>query len=121
MKHRFEDLRIWQNAREVTKAMHALTRSMPKGPGIGDQMLRAAISIASNIAEGSQRGSDADFRRFLYMANGSCAELRAQLYLSLDCGWVAKDAFLAHHDALSQLNMMITGFIRRLSPADESR
>ena len=83
---RFEDLRVFQQAREVCHRVHALTKTgaIVKDRVLVDQMRRAALSIVSNIAEGFERQSNAEFARFLYIAKGSCGELRAQALVALD-------------------------------------
>jgi four helix bundle protein len=83
---RFEDLRVFEQARELSHRIHALTRTGPiyRDRILVDQMRRAALSIVSNIAEGFERQSNAEFVRFLYMAKGSCGELRAQALVALD-------------------------------------
>ena len=77
----FEDLEVWkrgcQPAVDVCVSTHAM-----KNYGLKDQMQRSAISIPSNIAEGSERDSDGDFIRFLRISKGSCGELRTQLYIN---------------------------------------
>ena len=83
---RFEDLRVFQQARELSHRVHALTRTgvISKDRILVDQMRRAALSIVSNIAEGFERQSNAEFGRFLYIAKGSCGELRAQALVAID-------------------------------------
>lgn len=83
---RFEDLNVYQQARELCQRVYALTRSGPisKDYGLRDQMRRSAVSIVSNIAEGFERQSNAEFGRFLYVAKGSCGELRAQTQVGAD-------------------------------------
>ena len=83
---RFEDLNVYQQARELCQRVYALTRSGPisKDYGLRDQMRRSAVSIVSNIAEGFERQSNAEFSRFLYIAKGSCGELRAQAQVGVD-------------------------------------
>ena len=87
---KFEDLIAWQKARELAKAIYAAIRQdvFARDYGLCGQIQRAAVSIMSNIAEGFERGSNADFHRFLVMAKASCAEVRSQLYLALDIGYI---------------------------------
>lgn len=77
----YKELIVWQRAMELIKAIYELTEDFPKTEtyGITTQMRRAVISIASNIAEGSRRGSRKDFRHFLINAFGSGAELETQI------------------------------------------
>ncbi|MBA2481789.1 MAG: four helix bundle protein [Planctomycetes bacterium] len=111
---RFEDLRVWQRARGFAGDVQKLGRGMRGDAGLGDQMRRAAISIVSNIAEGCERGSDADFRRFLIMARGSCSEVRAQLYIALDGGYVDVVRFSSLQSEAEQMSAMLNAFIVKL-------
>ncbi len=82
----FEGLVAWQKAKTLANAVYAMSRTeeLAKDFGLRDQMRRAAVSVMSNIAEGFERGTTADFIHFLYIAKGSVGELRAQLHLVSD-------------------------------------
>ena len=86
---RFEDLRVWQDARKMVIAIYDTTEELNDW-GFKDQIRRAAISVMNNIAEGSESGSDANFIKFLHIAKGSCGEVRSMLYLLCDI-YNAKD------------------------------
>lgn len=73
-----------------------------------NQMQRAAISIMSNIAEGYERGGNQEFSQFLYISKGSCGELRAQLYLALDQGYVTQPKAEELNNSLKRLLSMIS-------------
>jgi four helix bundle protein len=92
---RFEDLIAWQKARELTREIYRVSRAGEFGRdfGLGRQIQRAAVSIMSNLAEGFERGGRAEFHQFLSTAKASCAELRSQLYVALDVGYVGPDEF----------------------------
>jgi len=77
--------------RSICRQVYWQTRNFPADErfGLTQQMRRCAVSIPSNIAEGAARGSDADFRRFLFIAKGSAAELETQLLLATDLEYVA--------------------------------
>ena len=92
---RFDDLIAWQKARELTKRIYEVTRKgdFAKDFGLKDQIQRAAVSIMSNIAEGFERGGRAEFHQFLSTAKVSCAEVRSQLYVALDIGYLSQSAF----------------------------
>jgi four helix bundle protein len=92
---KFEDLIAWQKARELTKRIYEVTRQgdFAKDFGLKDQIQRAAVSMMSNIAEGFERGGRAEFHQFLSTAKASCAEVRSQLYVALDVGYIAQSGF----------------------------
>lgn len=79
---------------KIAEDLHGVTRDFPfvERFGLKQQMRRAVVSIPSNIAEGAVRGSDPDFRRFLFIARGSAAELETQLRLSRQFGYIDTEA-----------------------------
>ena len=77
----FEELDVWKAACKLVVDVYDVLRDC-RDFGLKDQMTRAAVSIASNIAEGAERNSNPDYARFLHIAKGSAAELRAQLYIA---------------------------------------
>jgi len=77
----FEELDVWKRSCQLAVEVYTILHSS-KDYGLKDQMQRAAVSIASNIAEGSERASTPEYIRFLRIAKASCAELRTQLYIS---------------------------------------
>ncbi len=92
---RFEDLIAWQKARELTKGVYALCRQgkFSRDLDLSNPIRRAAVSVMSNIAEGFEREGQREFRQFLSIAKGSCAELRSQLYIAIDCGYLSQSDF----------------------------
>ena len=87
----FEDLRIWQEARELVKLIYDATSSDPvasKDWGFRNQIQTAVVSIMNNIAEGFERGSDKDFARFLDIAKASSGEVRSMLYIAEDLKYI---------------------------------
>jgi four helix bundle protein len=77
----FEELEVWQRGTQVAVRIYKMLAGC-RDFGLKDQMTRAAVSIPSNIAEGSERGSTKEFIRFLHIAKGSAAELRIQLHIA---------------------------------------
>lgn len=92
---RFEDLIAWQKARELTKGIYELSRQgkFSRDLDLSNQIRRAAVSVMSNIAEGFEREGQREFRQYLSIAKGSCAELRSQLYVAIDCGYLSQSDF----------------------------
>jgi len=92
---RFEDLIAWQKARELTRQIYSLTSSdrLASDFALCRQLQRSAVSIMSNIAEGSERGGRPEFHQFLSTAKASCAELRSHLYVALDAGYLDPPRF----------------------------
>jgi four helix bundle protein len=119
----FEDLRVFQEARELSRRVHALTRSgsIAKDFVLVDQMRRAVLSVVSNIAEGFERQSNAEFIRFLYMAKGSCGELRAQALVAMDEGHWTKEIHAEIDDKCRKLSSGLSNFISYLERSDVSR
>ena len=109
---RFEDLIAWQKARELTRAIYEVTRrgAFAKDYGLSGQIQRAAVSIMSNLAEGFERGGRGEFHQFLSTAKASCAEVRSQLYVALDVGYLDKPAF----DRLMQKVIEVGRIVRGL-------
>ena len=94
---RFEDFIAWQKARKLTSNIYQVSNigEFARDFGLKDQIRRAGVSVMSNIAEGFERGRPTEFHQFLSVAKGSCAELRSQLYVALDVGYVIDDDFHA--------------------------
>jgi len=92
---RFEDLIAWQKARELAGAIYRVTRRAPfsQDYGLAKQIQRASVSVMSNIAEGFERYSPREFSHFLSVAKGSLAEVRSQLYLAMDLGYLSQEEF----------------------------
>ena len=108
---RFEDLIAWQKARALTRAIYAATRDpkFARDFGLVDQIRRAAVSVMSNIAEGFERSSATEFHRFLFMAKGSCAEVRSQLYVALDASYIDASAFHALMEQADEVGRVLGG------------
>ncbi len=98
---RFEELIAWQKARVLTREIYEITRigAFARDFGLSGQIQRAAVSIMSNIAEGFERGGRGEFHQFLSTAKASCAEVRSQLYVALDVGYLEEQKF---HSLLRQ-------------------
>ena len=92
---RFEELIAWQKARALTHSVYKATQQgkFAKDFGLSGQIQRAAVSVMSNIAEGFERGGRGEFHQFLSTAKASCAEVRSQLYVALDVGYLSDSVF----------------------------
>lgn len=117
---RFEDIEAWQKARELTKAIYALSNDgqFSRDFGLRDQVRRASVSIMSNIAEGFGRGGNKEFIQFLSTAKGSASEVQAQLYVALDAGYINQDQFQKLYSETEATARMITGLLRYLQNSD---
>jgi four helix bundle protein len=116
---KFEDIIAWQKARVLTKMIYDVTSDGPfaKDFGLRDQIRRAAVSIMSNIAEGYERISPAEFHRFLLISRASCAEVRSQLYIAFDVGYLKRSTF----DELQLAAVEVSRLVSALSMATERR
>lgn len=111
--HNFRKMDVWKNAMELTKSVYKMLAEIPMDEkfGLKSQISRCAVSIASNIAEGSGRSTDKDFSHFLSMSLGSCYELETQLILiqdifNINCEKIIVDC--------QQVQKMIVGFKNNL-------
>ena len=108
---RFEDLIAWQKARQLTAEIYRITAhgEFAKDFGLRDQIRRATVSVMSNIAEGFDRGSRGEFHQFLVIAKASCAEVRSQLYVALDVGYIDQETFDTVNNSASELLRILGG------------
>jgi four helix bundle protein len=108
---RFEDLIAWQIARILTKEIYLITNEseFARDFCLRDQIRRAAVSIMSNLAEGFERGGRAEFHQFVVIAKGSCAEVRSQLYVAMDVGYISEEKFKTFENATSELSKILGG------------
>ncbi|GAX62961.1 S23 ribosomal protein [Candidatus Scalindua japonica] len=113
---RFEDIESWQMARELTRQVYDVTKShkFSKDFGLKDQICRASVSVMSNIAEGFDSGSRAEFARFLSYAQRSCSEVQSQLYVALDQHYLAIKTFDEVYMLTGNASSKIGAFIKYL-------
>lgn len=114
--HNFRELKVWQKSRELVKEIYQITSDYPQLEkfNLCSQMQRAAVSVPSTIAEGSGRGSNSDFARFLDMSMGSSHELETQLFVSFDLGYISQEVLDGFLDNLWEIQKMISGLIKKL-------
>lgn len=105
---------VWQKAMQLVVDVYNLIRLLPKEEtyGLSDQMRRAAISIPSNIAEGNARSSQKDMVHFLYIAQGSRAELETQLELCELIGYISKERLEPVLMQTQEIGRMLSGLIK---------
>ena len=109
----FEDLEVWKKSCRLSVDIYQALKDA-KDYGLKDQMCRAAVSVASNIAEGSERHSKADFTRFLRISMGSAAELRTQIYIAGEIGLIPMDKTKEFSDCSKSISQMLQALINSL-------
>ena len=112
----FQDLRIWQKGIEVVKDVYILTKKFPKEElyGLTSQMRRSAVSIPSNIAEGFKRYHNKEYKQFLYIAMGSCAELETQIIITYELDYLDDTNKIKIIEKLKYICRMINQLIKKL-------
>lgn len=113
---RFEDLEIWQQARNYVRDIYFQTGkgNFSRDYGLRDQIRRASISIMANIAEGFERNTKKEFIQFLFIAKGSCGESRSHLYVAYDLKYIEEKDFIRLKDQAETISRSIAGFIKYL-------
>jgi four helix bundle protein len=120
MSGTFRDLKVWQKAFELAFHLYKTTHSFPREEmyGLSSQIRSAAVSVASNIAEGKGRASDKDLLRFLGNAKGSLFELETQVALA------ERLSYVSHNDAqiliaeITETGKLVSGLMRAVTPAE---
>ncbi len=113
---RFEDIEAWQTARELTRQVYDLTRHVEfaRDFGLCDQMRRASVSIMSNIAEGFESRTQQLFNDYLGRAKASAGELRAQVYVAKDIGYLEENEFSKLFELCDKCSRQISRFMQYL-------
>ena len=113
---RFEEIKAWQEARELARLVYQVTRKslFAKDYGLKDQIQRAAVSVGSNIAEGFARNGNKEFTKFLWIAKGSATEVQSQLYTAKDIGYVSDDDFNSVYSKAESCIILIYRFLKSL-------
>ena len=116
----FEKLEVWQRAIEFADVVYAITRNFPADErfGLTNQMRRAAVSVSSNIAEGSARISRKDFARFIEISTGSLYEVISQSYVGRNQGFLSPEDFQVLYNAADEQSRMLSGLRRSLLVED---
>ena len=108
------DLEVWKKSINLITDIYELTKNYPKDElfSLTSQIRRAAISIPSNIAEGSARNHDKEFIQFLYISLGSCSELETQLIISFNLKYIDKSQMELFDNKIFEIRRMLLGLIR---------
>jgi four helix bundle protein len=114
----FRNLQVWQKAHQLTLEVYRVTKRFPDDErfGLTSQLRRASSSVGANRAEGSARGGDADFARFVQIATGSICEVDCHLLLAKDLGYLDSE----HYERLAllaqEVRRMLIAFLKSLRP-----
>ena len=109
----FEDIQVWIKAKSVAVEIYEIYKNN-RDFGFRDQIQRAAVSISNNIAEGFERQGNKEFKKFLFIAKGSSAEVRSMLYISLELGYMDQSKFNVLYEKLTEISKMLSAFIKTL-------
>ena len=117
---RFEDIQVWQKSRVLANEVDQITKRevFRHDRRLKDQMLGSSGSVMDNIAEGYRRGGNKEFKQFLWIANGSLAELKPQLYRALDKEIITKSEFPDLYAKSDEIGKMISGLIKHLKNSE---
>jgi four helix bundle protein len=110
----FEDILAWQKAKIMTLKIYSSFKNI-KDFGFRDQICRASVSIMNNIAEGFERRSDSEFKHFLYVAKGSCGEVRSMLYLAVELKYLNEEEYSFLLNSSKEISKIISGLIKTLA------
>ena len=115
----FEKLDVWQKAIDFADLVYNHTRLFPPDErfGLTNQMRRAAVSISSNIAEGTSRMSQTDFARFIEIATGSVFEVVSQSFIGRRLGFLTEEGFRALYSTAEEIGRMLSRLRKSLIPS----
>lgn len=121
--HNFKELKVWQNAMSLTKAIYLITDQFPDKEkfGLTSQIRRSAVSIPSNIAEGSGRGTDKDFVHFLHITFGSACELETQIILANELTYNSHLQTEEINNQINEIKRMLIGLKKKLKANESSQ
>lgn len=110
---KFEDIIAWQKAKDLTVQIYALFENS-KDFGFRDQIQRASVSIMNNIAEGFERKSNNEFKHFLYIAKGSCGDVRSMLVVAHELKKINASEYEVLHALSTEISKMLFGLTSKL-------
>ena len=109
----FEDIIAWQKAKAMTIRIYSNFKDL-KDFEFKNQVCRASVSIMNNIAEGFERKSDSEFKHFLFIAKGSCGEVRSMLYLAYELKYIHEEDYSFLINLSNEISRMLSGLIKSL-------
>ncbi|MHC4362161.1 MAG: four helix bundle protein [Planctomycetota bacterium] len=112
----YKELHVWKKGIDIVDSVYSIAQNLPENAqyGLASQIRRSAVSVPSNIAEGFARGHTAEYRQFLRVALGSCAELETQLIICQRRGYVTEKVLLSLQEELYHESRMIMNLIKSL-------
>lgn len=118
----YDDIQSWKKSIEITKQIYLETSKAPfsKDRSLCDQMRRSAVSISSNIAEGFERNNNNEFVRYLTIAKGSAGELRTQIIISYQVGYLSKEKYDLFMQEIQNIMNLLGAFIAYLKKIKKS-
>jgi four helix bundle protein len=119
MSGTYEDLEVWRDAMDLALAVYCLTKDYPREElyGLTSQLRRAAVSVASNIAEGKGRSSDRELVQFLCHSRGSLFEVETQLSIARRLGYGKSETYVKLSSCTARIGRMLNGLIRSVDPS----
>jgi four helix bundle protein len=118
----FEDLKVWQDSRQFVKTIYLLSdKKTFRDFSLRDQIRRSSLSVMSNIAEGFERISDNEHMQFLNYAKSSAAEVRSQLYTTIDLNYIDQATFDTLYQEVVSISRQLAGFMRYLNASKKSQ
>jgi len=111
---RFEDILAWQKVKILTIKIYLILKNN-KDYSFKDQLQRASVSIMNNIAEGFERKNDKEFKHFLFIAKGSCGEVRSMLYIANEFNYISKEKNKELYLLTLDISRLLSGFIKKLN------
>ncbi len=115
--NKIEEINVWKEAVSLTEIIYKTinkNKNLQRDFALSEQLKKSSISIPSNIAEGFERESNKEFIRFLYIAKGSCGELRTQIYLAKELGYITKEKHQHLNNLCKKISRMIMSLIKTL-------
>lgn len=111
--NKFEEIIAWQKAGRLTIELYEDFKNC-RDYGFRDQLQRASVSVMNNVAEGFERRSDKEFKNFLFIAKGSCGEVRSMIYVAVKLNYISEKRFKEYYGLTTEISKAISGLIKTL-------